>query len=349
MTAAEYVSEDRERSEHAALWAVRLSEGTLPPYLEDEFAAWIEADSRNGELLDEIMGGWLAVERYAAAPQIVAIREAALSSARRSARRREPRRWSGQLTAGLAAAVVLLAAGVMWAGLWLTPDTYHTGVGERRVVVLEDGSKISLDGATQVRVSYRGGERRLWLDNGRAKFDVAKDTSRPFTVAAGEREVLATGTSFSVELIQKEVRVVLYEGSVRLLEKGAALEQPLSRTGVMERSEAIWLEPGYEIVLPEQPLSIAAAPPPPVPVENPQRSLLWEYGQLVVEDESVAMVAERMNRYADMPLQIGDDAAARLRISGVFRAGDTEALVQGLEAFGVVARRNGDSVTLFLP
>jgi transmembrane sensor len=55
-----------------------------------------------------------------------------------------------------------------------------------------------------------------------------------------------------------------------------------------------------------------------------------------------------MNRYAERPLVIGDPRAANLRISGVFRAGDTDALVQGLAVtFGVQAQSKPDAITLF--
>ena len=42
---------------------------------------------------------------------------------------------------------------------------------------------------------------------------------RPFTVAVGDKLVVAVGTSFSVELINGDVRVILYEGQVEVRDR----------------------------------------------------------------------------------------------------------------------------------
>ncbi|WP_163071616.1 FecR domain-containing protein, partial [Acinetobacter baumannii] len=68
--------------------------------------------------------------------------------------------------------------------------------------------------------------RALRLLAGRARFEVAKDPRRPFAVTAGDRMVVATGTAFSIELFRAEMRVVLYQGSVSVLEDGPADQVP---------------------------------------------------------------------------------------------------------------------------
>ena len=55
-------------------------------------------------------------------------------------------------------------------------------------------AKISLDSDTLIEVAYSDERRSLTLLSGRAKFDVAKDPRRPFTVRAHGRLVVATGT-----------------------------------------------------------------------------------------------------------------------------------------------------------
>src|SRR3546814_1402664 len=94
----------------------------------------------------------------------------------------------------------------------MRPTAYATEIGERQLAVLEDGSQVSLDAATKVNVRMKEAGRQVELLAGRAKFDVAKDPQRPFTVAAGDKLVVAVGTSFSVALIDGQVRVILYAG-----------------------------------------------------------------------------------------------------------------------------------------
>jgi len=76
---------------------------------------------------------------------------------------------------------------------------YSTGVGERRTLTLADGSVVTLDARSRIQVKYRDRERLIDLDQGQARFDVAKDPARPFRVSAAGREtVLAFGTQFNV-------------------------------------------------------------------------------------------------------------------------------------------------------
>jgi transmembrane sensor len=339
-----------ERAEQAATWAARLADGALPLAQQDEFQAWLDADPLNGDALEEVVGAWRSVEHYAASPQMMALREAALASARRTSRN-HLRPASRRMIWGLLAATLLIVIGGAGLWAWTSPHVYRTEVGERRIVVLNDGSKISLDGATEVRVSYVGDRRRLWLDHGRAKFDVAKDSLRPFSVAAADKVVVATGTAFSVERVQGQVRVVLYEGHVALLQRDGG-KPPQTLTLGAEAADKS-LKPGREMILAVAPQAASAMSPQvardaTVTAADPVRSLAWEGGQLVFEDEPLSVAVERMNRYADKPLRIADPHTAQLRISGVFRAGDTEAMVQGLEAaFQVHVRRGADSLVLF--
>lgn len=75
------------------------------------------------------------------------------------------------------------------------------------------------------------------------------------------------------------------------------------------------------------------------------RSLAWEGGQLVFENERLAVAVERMNRYSSEKLSVGDPTASAVRIDGVFDAGDTSAFVEGVTGvFPVLAERTTDGV-----
>jgi transmembrane sensor len=237
-----------------------------------------------------------------------------------------------------AAAVVLLSAAV---GLWAwanAPAVYRTGVAERQVAVLKDGSKISLDAATTVRVRYSRNRRDLELVQGRAKFDVAKDALRPFSVSASNTVVVATGTQFSVELLQREIHVILYEGHVAVLDRKPehGARQPL-RLQASNMPADQGLTPGRELVVAETSAIASVAP------TDPSRALSWEAGQLVFVEEPLSSAVERVNRYSNEKLEIGDSAAGQVRVTGVFTAGDVQAFVEGVSsAFPVRAVRQND-------
>jgi transmembrane sensor len=87
-------------------------------------------------------------------------------------------------------------------------------------------------------------------------------------------------------------------------------------------------------------------PPQLVPID-PQRALAWESGELAFADDPLSLAVERVNRYAKQRLHIGDAAAAQVRISGVFHAGDTEAFIYGVtRLFPVRVERTSRLTTL---
>lgn len=338
-------------AEAAAIWAARLAEGELPTAERAQFGEWLDADPARARALENVVGSWHTVELYATSGPLLAMRQAALATAGGPQPPIRSRVGARVWKTAVAAALAIGAGGGVWR--YLTPDTYRTGVGERRVVVLADGSSLSLDGATSVRVRYAQGRRRLWLEQGRAKFDVAKDALHPFSVTAGDKMVVATGTAFSVERTRGEVRVILYEGHVTVLQEdgaGDARTVPVASTrGAPAVPADRAFKPGDEMVLPEG-LAAAGAPATRVQVGavDPVASLQWEGGQMVFKDDPLGVVVDRMNRYAARPLVPGDARTAALRISGVFHAGDTASLVQGLAAFGVAVRGGPRSDTLYL-
>jgi transmembrane sensor len=334
---------EQARRETAIDWCMRLGDG--PIGLEDQiaFEAWRDADPRNRATFNRVAQLWRAADEVADAPELIAVRADALEAMRFA----NHQRWSRRLAdrwrpvVAIAACLLLLVVGSL-AFLQGRPDTYATAVGERRVVKLDDGSKISLDADTRVEVAYSDQRRALTLLSGRAKFDVAKDPRRPFTVTAGDRMVVATGTAFSVELVSRQMRVVLYEGNVAVLDNGPA-DAPPKHLELMARRVAAdqSLKPGS--------VMIASLDRPIAKVETTdlQRSLSWEGGQLNFSDEPLATAVERVNRYSDTRIIIQGSGAAQLPISGAFNAGDSEGFVDGVTAlYPLDVRRSGNTITL---
>lgn len=322
--------------EAAVWWCLRVASGPLTAEDQGAFQDWLREDPGHQARFDEAVAVWQAAEDQAFSPDMISLRAQALDSLRQANRRRWTRRPGGRAFAALAATVVLICAGA-----WLrwAPDVYATGIGERQVIALDDGSKVSLDADTEVQVRYVGNRRELWLERGRASFTVAHDPLRPFSVEAAGQTVVATGTRFSVERLGQEVRVVLFEGRVVVLDRNGAAS-PIRIAGEIPAVEQA-LKPGGELVISTESgtSSLVEA--------DMGRSLAWEGGELVFADEPLARAIERVNRYADQPVMLDDAAAGQVRISGVFNAGDVPAFVEGVTAaFPLKARTTMTGVVL---
>lgn len=315
----------------AAAWRLRMAEGPLTPAEDAALAAWLAADPRHPAAFDAAVCVWDAAGDEAQAPEMVVLRGAAIESARRAA----ATRWRRGVAPRLAAiAAVLVVAIFAAASLFGVPKVYRTGVGERELVVLSDGSRLSLDADTFVLARFSSHRRELSLLRGRARFAVAKDPLKPFAVKSGGRTVVALGTEFSVERLGGQVRVVLYEGKVSVLDRAAPVPVGAGR----QPADAV-LKPGSELVM-------ADASPAKLASIDPVRSLSWEAGQLIFDDEPLASAIERVNRYSDEKLAVADSAAGRVLVSGVFTAGDTDAFVDGVAGVFPVRARSEDGQTV---
>ena len=113
-----------------------------------------------------------------------------------------------------AMAVIVCAIGLFAAFRWWSGSAYVTGKGEQRLVRLDDGSRVSMNSDSRMRVEFGAGERRIWLEKGEAFFDVAHDAEVPFVVVAGQRQVRALGTAFVVRYEGLRTAITLVEGKV---------------------------------------------------------------------------------------------------------------------------------------
>jgi transmembrane sensor len=330
------------REEQAADWCVRLAEGTLSAAEQCAFDVWI-ADSDNQVAMEEASTVWRSIDAAADKAEFIRFRSEALEMFRRANSqrwaRRMPARW--RWPAGLAASLLLAVTAVAWF-LHHPTKSFATGIGERRVVMLDDGTRLSLDAATRIEARIAKDRRELRLLHGRARFDVAQDPLRPFTVSAASKVVVALGTSFSVELLQRQMHVILYEGQVQVLERENASMpsmQPLQNKRGSGRSQS--LLPGRQLVA-----SLDTAKAEVLPADL-QRSSSWEAGQLNLANEPLESAVERMNRYSKVKLLLKDASVAGFKVNGVFTAGDVEAFIEGVTTFSPVrVVREGDVIVL---
>jgi transmembrane sensor len=157
--------------------------------------------------------------------------------------------------------------------------------------------------------------------------------------------VVASGTQFSVELVQSQVRVVLYAGHVSVLSQGAdqAAPAPLKLAAQSTPADEA-LAPGRELI------ANVAAPVAAVARVDPGRSQSWEGGQLVFDNEPLSLAVARVNRYTKEPLSVGDAKAGAVAVNGVFTGGDVQAFIEGVTAVAPVrmARRGDDKVFVSL-
>lgn len=219
-----------------------------------------------------------------------------------SPRRHRRHRWVGYAIA----ASVLLAAGAFSLGHGnfdrLRGDTV-TRVGEVRLLQLDDGSTITLNTDTALRVTFSAAERHVRLDRGEAYFQVAHQPFRPFVVdtPAGRAKVL--GTVFDVRSEAGRSRVAVVEGHVAVSATGGGAT-------VLGAGQSAWLsktgwQPGNE--------------------RDADLTAAWRHGQLVFFRTPLADVIASLDRYRHGTVYLQDDTLRQLPVSGIFDTRHPEA------------------------
>jgi len=309
--------------EAAALrWAVRTDRGPLSDQDRAALEAWTTADVRHAGAYARAVAANAYFDRAQALnPGVLPVRRTPKSLSRRSL---------------LAASGGLLAASVTGAvglGFWSQRGRIETPKGDVRRISLTEGSAVTLNTASAVRTDIGPQVRRISLLEGEALFDVVKDPARPFIVQAGDIEIRAIGTSFTVRRhADGQVEVAVREGVVEVrrrsnpavlrLSAGSVVMAPL--TGEISGSSK--------------------------PLEELERAMAWRQGRLDLTGLTLAQAAAEFERYADLSIRIADPQVGALKVTGLYSISDPEGFARAAAlSLGLEVATSPGSVSLRRP
>lgn len=307
----------------AAQWVARLATRPVPTDVLALFMIWRKVPEHRAAY-DEAAGVWDASADLATRPDMRALAEEAYQRGRRQRRSTLGRRF-GLPVAGLVA--VALAIGVTH-GLdgAAKSETYGTKVGEQSEVALDDGSRVSLDTDTRLRVRFSPTLRHVDLEHGQAFFTVAHNAARPFVVDADHTDVTATGTQFAVRRLGDEVAVTLVEGGVAV----APPNRPKTQLGAGQQ----W--------------SLRRDQAPQVRAVDTGVATAWKQGRIVLDDTPLAAAIAEVNRYARKPVKLDSERFAGERVGGSFATGDIASFVAAVTAVLPLAAVRGTDGSIHL-
>lgn len=342
----------------AAEWYVRLRSENLSEIDAARFRTWLAGDPTRRREFDAIAGFWDELAVLESSPEVADARKSIAArrgagSAASSAASPTVRRGVVGMGWWASAAAVLLAAGALWftAPFDSDPNRYVTGTGEQRTVPLADGSVMTLNTATEIRLRYSAGLREVELMKGQASFEVAKDASRPFVVSAGGGKVRALGTVFDVYKSGDQVKVTLIEGRVAVRPASApranSTQADPTPAGPIQGSlqagvGEVMLTAGQQLIYG----GVSVAPKPAA--ADLQRATAWRARKLDFSDTPLHEAIAEANRYSQDQILLHAPRLLNARISGKFEAGKNEAFAEGLQAYFRldVERRADHSIVL---
>lgn len=305
---------ERLRGE-AARWVVRLSDPTCTETERQEFEAWSEQSLSHVVAYERELAAWNRLDGLRGAPGRLRDDLPGMKMAL-------DKRRLGQIAATLVATLGLLASAFL---IVSAPAAYATGVGERRMVVLRDGSQIELNTDTKVEVRMRIGQRRVKLIRGEAVFRVVT-AERPMIVVADTARIVTEAGEVAIRMDDAATRVWVSAGAAEV--------------GDSKREDATQvLTPGLEAVY-------GASRSPDVhavTTNEVDRALAWRRGAIVLDGQPLVDAVAEFNRYNDKKLVISDARLGSIRLGGYFRTNDVSGFVTALTgAFPVSATRRAD-------
>ncbi|NBB65252.1 DUF4880 domain-containing protein, partial [Pseudomonas sp. ODNR1LW] len=301
----------------AEAWLARMRRPGVSARDQAAFLEWLEADEAHLDQYEAAKARLAGLEdlKGAFASELVRLRSRRAATA-------PDRRWliGGGLATG---AAVIAAAVAVLPDLAATPQVddgrlYVSAAGAITDLVLEDGSRVTLDSDTAVRVRYGEDARRVELVRGGAYFEVTHNVERPFQVAVEDRKVIVTGTRFAVALRRDQAEVSLLEGRV------AVGRADVGKARALER--AVSLKPGQQAVFRagEQRISLRQ-----IDVEV---ATAWRERRLIFHDTPLSIVVEEAGRYTGTPVVIADPGLARMRVTAVLPLSGDGRLIDQMDA-----------------
>lgn len=278
----------RQALRDAAQWYARLGAAPQCPQIRQQWQAWHQHDALH-------QWAWQRLESFhtelRGVPAALAQRTLATAPV-----------LPGRRTLLKGMVLGLGVSGLAWTGYRQTPlwlADVRTSTGERRELVLQDGTRLTLNTATAVDIRFEADQRLIILRAGEIMLQTGKDP-RPLSVRSKHGDMRALGTRFSVRQLDDLTELDVIEHAVAVRNQADAM--PL-------RVEAgMCLRFGYG--------------PLPTPQRLDPNRAEWVNGSLVIDDWPLNRVLDELQRYRPGFIDCADDVA-QLRLSGAYPLDDT--------------------------
>jgi ferric-dicitrate binding protein FerR (iron transport regulator) len=226
---------------------------------------------------------------------------------------------------GLAAQVGILPEGKRAAA---DERTYTTQPGERADLLLADGTRVVLDGASTLRIpeSFGKSARELYLD-GQAYFEVTHDSARMLRVHTRRSVAEDLGTRFIVTAYSSDSteQIAVTNGTVAVQGSGEPVVLRANDIGRVSATGTVLAQRNA----------------------GAERYVAWMSGNAHFDDAVLADAATTLMRQYGVQLQIADPKLARRRFSGSISA---KSLYADLSALALLLdvryQRQGSTVIL---
>lgn len=203
--------------------------------------------------------------------------------------------------------------------------------GSRSTMILPDGSKVWLNADSRLTYhsSFNSRSREVELE-GEAYFDVVKDPGRPFIVHTSGIDVKVLGTSFNVKSYPSEatIEATLIRGAIEVMRKN----DPSAARIILHPHEKLVFNKEIKSNRPLPPAAnalnhpgaytadrdIAVASLPKNTADSLIAETSWRYNKLIFEGDTFRQLADKMERWYNVRINIRNKKLLQYRFKGIF-------------------------------
>jgi len=229
-----------------------------------------------------------------------------------------PRRRFIKYTSVAASIILLLCLTVFLTKDFFLYDTYSTEYGMTKNILLDDGSEVTLNANSTIKVPKNlahADVREVWLD-GEAFFSIAKRPNHVrFAVHTDDLNVEVLGTRFNVNSRRGRTEVILSEGSVKL-----------TRDWVGNGNSELLMKPGDYVSVSKSDTALVRR------VVVPEKFTAWQSNKLVFDETPLRIVAQKIEDYYGVKVEIEDMEIADRLLTGTLPNNDLGIVLRSLSA-----------------
>ena len=222
------------------------------------------------------------------------------------------------------------------------PNHFETDIGQQASYQLSDGTHITLNTNSELKVDYSQDRRRIYLLRGEAHFNVAKNPQRPFMVYAGEGMVWAVGTAFNVRYLNagnldgnrasnhkpSSIDVTVTEGTVKIFadiepDKNTNLNDNNAQNSPTDHEQLVHAGKSVQY-------SKVINATQTTPAQVLEQKLAWQQGALIFKGETLEQAIIEIARYTDKQLIITDPSIKNIRVGGHYKTDNINSLLASL-------------------
>jgi len=375
------ISEFRDRAsikEEAGAWIVKMDQGELSPEQTAELQQWIAKSDFHRNYLHQLAHNWDSMGILQELAALFPIQPTAVMPATQPVMPAKagisnpqpptPKTWLQNLIAQLKqpkAWAPTLATFALVAILINTQQLNHfeTDIGQQASYQLSDGTRITLNTNSELKVDYSQDRRRIYLLRGEAHFDVAKNPQRPFMVYAGEGMVWAVGTAFNVRylnagnhagnlpdslvgtLVGTSIDVTVTEGTVKIFadiepDKNTSLDVNDAQSSPTDHEQLVHAGKSVQY-------SKVINATQTTPAQVLEQKLAWQHGALIFKGETLEQAIKEIARYTDKQLIITDPSIKNIRVGGHYKTDNIDSLLASLsETLEIKLEQKGSQLHL---